>query len=298
MSITYSQTSSNSNNIQLNTDADGVQGTGGTDTPNPLGAGEEWTSESEDQYVYANPESTRLEEKYKTSPETNRNSSSLDFSKLIDASVKNYTTNFEFDKTPVFLSTEISEGDYIETSEELETYLRFSYREYTEVIVYNTKTDYRQKFERQDLINWYSTNLDIDDVPFHLLILQDGKIQICQDINKITNHTPVANHLDRSISIAFVGGYNNGYQDIDTCSPAQWKTFNKFMKVFYTIVPGGQAWGHSDINDTAYDPGFNVVSYVEKAFGSRNTLTIKQAKSLGAVSIETLINLSRARGFK
>jgi len=176
--------------------------------------------------------------------------------------------------------------------------LRSCYREYTEVVVYNTKTDYRQKFERQDLINWYRENFDASEVPFHFLILQDGRIQVCQNINTVTNHTTATNHLDRSISIAFVGGFKNGYQDIDTCSPAQWKTFSKFLKMFYTILPGGQVWGHSDINDKAFDPGFNVVSYVEKAFGSRNTLTVDQARRLGAVSVERLIDLSRARGFR
>ena len=217
---------------------------------------------------------------------------------LIDPSTKSYTTSFEFDKNPVFKPTEVSEGDYIETSEELETYLRSCYREYTEVVVYNTKTDYRQKFERQDLINWYTANFDTTEVPFHFLILQDGRIQVCQNINTVTNHTTATNHLDRSISVAFVGGFKNGYQDIDTCSPAQWKTFRKFLKMFYTILPGGQVWGHSDINDRAFDPGFNVVSYVEKAFGSRNTLTVDQARRLGAVSVERLIDLSRARGFR
>ena len=239
-----------------------------------------------------------LKEKAESASFTNKNSTTITFSQLVDPSTKSYTTSFEFDKNPVFKPTEVSEGDYIETSEELETYLRSSYREYTEVVVYNTKTDYRQKFERQDLINWYRDNFDTTEVPFHFLILQDGRIQVCQNINTVTNHTTVANHLDRSISIAFVGGFKNGYQDIDTCSPAQWKTFRKFLKMFYTILPGGQVWGHSDINDRAFDPGFNVVSYVEKAFGSRNTLTVDQARRLGAVSVERLIDLSRARGFR
>jgi len=239
-----------------------------------------------------------LKEKAESASFTNKNSTSITFSQLVDPSTKEYTTSFEFDKNPVFKPTEVSEGDYIETSEELETYLRSCYREYTEVIVYNTKTDYRQKFERQDLINWYIENFDSSDIPFHFLILQDGRIQICQDINKVTDHTTAINHLDRSISIAFVGGFRDGYQDIDTCSPGQWKTFNKFMKVFYTILPGGQAWGHSDINGKSFDPGFNVVSYVEKAFGKRNTMTKDQARSLGAVSTKRLIGLSRARGFR
>ena len=70
------------------------------------------------------------------------------------------------------------------------------------------------------------------------------------------------------------------------------------MKVFYTILPGGQAWGHSDINDKTFDPGFNVEAYVEKAFGKRNTMTKNQAKQMGAVSTKRLIGLSRARGFR
>jgi hypothetical protein len=211
--------------------------------------------------------------------------------------LKTYLTDFPLDKTPVFIPSEVKEGDYIETYEALETYMRSCEREYTQVVVYNTKTDYRQRFEKEDLENFYRSEMNISEIPFHFLILQNGNIQVNKLIGKTTNHTTASNHLQRSISIAFVGGFNNGVQDMNTCTPGQWKTFKKFIKCFYSILPGGQVWGHDNINPSAYDPGFNVIRYIEKSFSKRNTLRISQLSDYGAPTTETLISMSRERGF-
>ena len=95
-----------------------------------------------------------------------------------------------------------------------------------------------------------------------------------------------------------VGGMKDGEYDIDTCSANQWKTLRAFLKTFYTILPGGQVFGHSDINPYAPDPGFDAVRYVEKSFGKRNTLRNADARAKGSLSIYDLIGESRRRGFR
>jgi len=202
------------------------------------------------------------------------------------------------DVNPIFDVDKVEVGDIIETPEELESYLRSSRREYTEVIVYHTSSDYRQNFKRDELVDWFSNQYGLDDINFHFLILRDGRIQINKLINSTPAHTTVTNHLQHSVGIAFVGGLNDGIQDINSCSASQWNTFHKFMKTFYTILPGGQAFGHSDINLNATDPGFDVVKYVENSFGKRNTLKNTDARTQGSLTIRGLIDASRERGFK
>lgn len=211
--------------------------------------------------------------------------------------LKEYSTPFPDDKTPVFIPSEVKEGDYIESYEELETYLRSADREFTQIVVHNTRTDYRQRFEKTELEYFYKNDLGISDLPFHFLILQDGRIQVNKLIDKVANHTKSTNHIQRSISLAIVGGFNDGVQNINTATPGQWKTFKKFLKCFYSILPGGQVWGHDNIQPGAYDPGFDVVKYIDRSFNKKNTVRESELDKYGAPTVEALITLSRKRGF-
>lgn len=219
---------------------------------------------------------------------------------VINPDIKNTSgsENLGDDRTTIFDALTAQVGDYIETAEELESYLRSSRREYTEVVVYHTSTDYRQNFTRDELLNWYSLEYGLSDVNYHFLLLRDGRIQINKSINEETPHTSIENHVPHSISIAFVGGLNDGVQNIDTSSGAQWRTFRKFMACFYSVLPGGQAFGHSDINLNAVDPGFDVVKYVENIFNKRNTLRNITAREKGSLDVNALISESRNRGFR
>lgn len=219
---------------------------------------------------------------------------------VINPDIKNTSgsENLGDDRTTIFDALTAQVGDYIETAEELESYLRSSRREYTEVVVYHTSTDYRQNFTRDELLNWYSLEYGLSDVNYHFLLLRDGRIQINKSINEETPHTSIENHVPHSISIAFVGGLNDGVQNIDTSSGAQWRTFRKFMACFYSVLPGGQAFGHSDINLNAVDPGFDVVKYVENIFNKRNTLRNVTAREKGSLDVNALISESRNRGFR
>ena len=52
----------------------------------------------------------------------------------------------------------------------------------------------------------------------------------------------------------------------------QFDSFDKFMRAFYKVWPGGQAFGHVDTDDKGKtDPGFDVEDYVINKFGKRNT---------------------------
>ena len=62
-----------------------------------------------------------------------------------------------------------------------------------------------------------------------------------------------------------------------------------FVESFYTIWPGGQAWGHNDTSDQGkIDPGFDVQQYVYNEFKKKNIYTDgKQfASSLSSKELE------------
>lgn len=61
----------------------------------------------------------------------------------------------------------------------------------------------------------------------------------------------------------------------------QFKSFDNFMRAFYKVYPGGQAFGHADTDDKGKtDPGFDVEDYVFNKFGKQNTtLGNEKAKS-------------------
>jgi len=223
----------------------------------------------------------------------------VNFADRFDPNSKTLSADFMGDDiSPVFDALNAKPGDYIETSEEIESYLRSSRREYTQAIICNTHTDFKQNLDRDGLRDWYKQSYEQLDINYHFLILRDGRIQINKGINEEPPFTPVDIHVPFSISIAMVGGMKDGLYDIDTCSPNQWKTLRAFLKVFYTILPGGQVFGHSDINLNAPDPGFDAVRYVETSFGKRNTLRNADARAKGSLSIYDLIGESRRRGFR
>ena len=78
-------------------------------------------------------------------------------------------------------------------------------------------------------------------------------------------------HVQFSISLAFVAGYNatSGTPNKDfflsekSINPTQMKTFRDFCRMFYTAYPGGQVLGYNDlIGDPRLGPGFTVEEYV------------------------------------
>ena len=110
-------------------------------------------------------------------------------------------------------------------------------------------------------------------IPYHFVIMKNGDIQTGHTISNASRH--VASEWEEfSFGIAFVGGYNGtrdprgGLVNLDSKSytRAQWKSFNAFMKAFYTFVPGGDAFGQNDLEDDPGEgPGFDVSSMIGKA---------------------------------
>jgi len=117
-------------------------------------------------------------------------------------------------------------------------------------------------------------------IPYHFIIMKDGTIQTGVPIHNGSRHVaPEFNEF--SFGVAFVGGYNGprgglpgGVRlDAKSYTTSQWKSFNTMMKAFYTVIPGGDAFGQNDLGDNAGDgPGFSVSDIISKdPFNRKNT---------------------------
>ena len=57
----------------------------------------------------------------------------------------------------------------------------------------------------------------------------------------------------------------------ESFTAAQNTSFKSFMKTFFDVFPGGQAFGHMDTDPlNKIDPGFSVEDYILTNFNKRN----------------------------
>ncbi|MDB4350316.1 N-acetylmuramoyl-L-alanine amidase [bacterium] len=183
----------------------------------------------------------------------------------------------------------------LQTFEEMEAYLRSSLRDFTEVVVHATDTTKDMEVNYDVLKAWDVTERGLSEVGYHFIILRDGSLQVCRPISVDGIHS-LKGHNENSIGIAFVGGLlgNRSNREAKRSSRSfsmeQFNTFDTFMKAFYTVVPGGQVWGHNDIDHTRRsDPHFNVPRYLRNKFNKINVQTVKQTRENGSLTIDQLI---------
>jgi N-acetyl-anhydromuramyl-L-alanine amidase AmpD len=190
----------------------------------------------------------------------------------------------------------IKQRTILKTYEEMESVLRSANREITEVVVHHTDTYEDQDIDYDDVYKWHTAR-NFKDVGYHFLILRNGDLQVARPISQTGAHC-LKGHNRYSIGLAFVGGIvgsgkkRGSQRNSSTFRPEQWETFKAFMRAFYSVHPGGQAWGHADIDpERRSDPNFDVQRYVKKSFGKENIQTKEETQGTGALSIDDMIGL-------
>lgn len=169
---------------------------------------------------------------------------------------------------------------YIASVEELDAEFASVKRDITEVIVHATET-----FTNKDLgaieINNLHNALGHDGIGYHYVIRRDGRLQRGRPINRDGEHAVVNGHDKYSIGIVMVGGLNvssgnenpTDHRSAQSFTREQYTSLEKFLRSFYRKYPGGQVFGHSDIDSVELDPYFDVVDYVESTFRKTNVTT-------------------------
>lgn len=175
---------------------------------------------------------------------------------------------------------------YISSVEELQAELRNVTREVTEVVVHWTETPTNKNIGSEE-INAIHLENGLNGIGYHYIIRRDGSLQRGRPVNIQGQHAIANGHDNRSISIAFVGGFNvpsetrniQNFLSVQSLNRSQFNTFDHFCRAFYNVFSGGQIVGHSDLDELASDPGFDVRAYVKANFDkdSKFTAPLKQA---------------------
>ena len=167
---------------------------------------------------------------------------------------------------------------FVGSAEELEAEFRAATRAITEVVVHWTATYTNQDIGSEQVHEWHLQR-GWSGVGYHYIIRRDGRLQRARPINRVGAHANANGHNNYSIGVSFAGGYNcpsgtanpNRFVSADSLTPIQMQTFFMFMSAFYDVWPGGQAWGHVDVDNAGKtDPGFSVRDYVRSRFGKTN----------------------------
>jgi N-acetylmuramoyl-L-alanine amidase len=168
----------------------------------------------------------------------------------------------------------------VSSVEELDAEMQKVYRPITEVVVHATET-----FTNKDIgsieINNMQIELGHEGIGYHYVIRRDGRLQRGRPVNTVGEHAPINGHDAFSIGLALVGGLNvssgdnnpTDYRSSQSFTREQFTTLEKFIKSFYRRFPGGQVFGHNDIDETEFDPYFDVPDYVESVFRKINKTT-------------------------
>ena len=110
----------------------------------------------------------------------------------------------------------------------------------------------------------------------------------------IGSHAKDNGHNKYSIGVCLIGGYNcmsktknpDRFVSSASINEKQMETLEQFMKMFYQVFPGGQAWGHVDTDKKGkIDPGFDVPDFVRIKFGKNNVSATGQTVPLSADQI-------------
>lgn len=166
---------------------------------------------------------------------------------------------------------------YVSSVEELDTEFAKISRDVTEVIVHATETFTNKNIGAIEINNIHK-ELGHDGIGYHYVIRRDGRLQRGRPVNRKGEHASVNGHDDYSIGIVMVGGLDGPAEtpvvrnSAGSFTRAQYTTLEQFIGAFYRQYPGGQVFGHSDVDGNELDPYFDVVDYIESVFRKKNKL--------------------------
>ncbi len=173
---------------------------------------------------------------------------------------------------------------FISSVEELRAEFSNITRDISEVVIHATESFTNANYGAIEINNFHN-KLGHDGIGYHYVIRRDGRLQRGRPVSKVGDHAPINNHNQFSIGVVLVGGLNTAATD-ETLELAtssrnftreQYTTLEKFLRSFYDTYPGGQVFGHNDIDIEEDDPFFDVSDYIfslfRKANKTRDTFT-------------------------
>jgi N-acetylmuramoyl-L-alanine amidase len=186
---------------------------------------------------------------------------------------------------------------FVNSEEELEAEFRSTTREITEVVIHWSATFLDQDWGSEEMHKIH-TQRGFSGIGYHYVIRKDGRLQRGRPVDNTGAHAKDNGHNKYSIGISLIGGYNcmantpnaDKYVSSASLNEKQMETLEKFMRTFYLVWPGGQAWGHVDTDRKGkVDPGFDVPDFVKVKFGKQNVSSSGQERPKSAAEIQGLL---------
>lgn len=162
---------------------------------------------------------------------------------------------------------------FVSSVEELKSEIHAISRPITEIVIHATETATDKDIGAIE-INNIQSKLGHDGIGYHYVIRRDGRLQRGRPADRVGDHTSVNNHNNFSLGIVLVGGINVATGDTDALANRsassftreQYTTLERFCQAFYDKYPGGNVFGHNDLDILELDPYFNVLEYTETVF--------------------------------
>ena len=162
---------------------------------------------------------------------------------------------------------------YISSVEELNSEIHAISRPLSEVVIHATETATDKDIGAIE-INNIQSRLGHDGIGYHYVIRRDGRLQRGRPPDRVGDHTSANGHNNHSLGIVLVGGINVATGDTDALgnrssssfTREQYTTLERFCQAFYSRYPGGNIFGHNDLDADEIDPYFDVQEYVETVF--------------------------------
>ncbi len=162
---------------------------------------------------------------------------------------------------------------YVSSVEELNSEIQAISRPISEIVIHATETTTDKDIGAIE-INNMQNKLGHDGIGYHYVIRRDGRLQRGRPADRIGDHTSVNNHNNFSIGLVLVGGINVATGQVEplanrsasSFTREQYTTLERFLEAFYSKYPGGNVFGHNDLDVDEIDPYFDVQDYVEKVF--------------------------------
>ena len=173
--------------------------------------------------------------------------------------------------------TQFNAFTYVDSKEELGAEIRSIKRPVVELIVHASETYTNQNLGAEE-IHIDHNERGLQGIQYHYVIRRDGRLQRGLPLARKAEASAIRGHDLRCIDVVLVGGLNCptetenplSYRSAQSYTMAQMRTLEALLEAFYRRFPGGQVFGHNDLEDTAADPYFDVIEYAAKVFRKKS----------------------------
>jgi N-acetylmuramoyl-L-alanine amidase len=177
-----------------------------------------------------------------------------------------------------YVGADTKKFEYVSSKEELGLEFYRMTRPVSEMVIHATETYTNANIGSEEIHLRHKEAGHTKGIQYHYVIRRDGRLQRGMPLDQVSDASNVRGHAQNCVDIVLVGGVNvpseadNPLENLSSQSftQVQMKTLEALMETFYHHAPGGQIFGHNELDENVEDPYFDVISFVENKFGKKS----------------------------